>query len=54
MTSPSAESERLIDTKARPVMMEWEAPLMEAHAAALVPRVGEGAHVLCEGLGVLN
>eukprot|EP00966_Prymnesium_polylepis_P130910 3027765-Prymnesium_polylepis.1 len=44
-------SDRLMDSKARPVMMEWEAPLMRAHAASLIPRLGKGA-VLNIGFGM--
>ncbi|EOD08990.1 hypothetical protein EMIHUDRAFT_54865, partial [Emiliania huxleyi CCMP1516] len=45
------EEGRLMDELDRPVMMAWEAPLMEAHAAALCPEEG-GARVLNLGFGL--
>ena len=43
---------RLMDEQDRPVMMSWERPLMEAHAAALCPDDGRPRRVLNIGFGL--
>ncbi|KAL3902546.1 MAG: hypothetical protein SGPRY_012023, partial [Prymnesium sp.] len=53
--SSLSESDRLMDTQARPVMMAWEAPLMAAHARAIVPRAGEGVVInIGFGMGLVD
>lgn len=47
----SADGSRLLDAEGEAVMMGWEAPLMERHAAAICQRPG-GADVLNVGFGL--
>eukprot|EP00316_Scyphosphaera_apsteinii_P016382 CAMPEP_0119333668 /NCGR_PEP_ID=MMETSP1333-20130426/85719_1 /TAXON_ID=418940 /ORGANISM="Scyphosphaera apsteinii, Strain RCC1455" /LENGTH=374 /DNA_ID=CAMNT_0007343797 /DNA_START=90 /DNA_END=1211 /DNA_ORIENTATION=- len=48
----SFERDRLLDADARPVMMEWEAPLMAAHADVLCPTNTTAKTVLNIGFGL--
>lgn len=46
---------RLMDSRRRPVMMEWERSLMNAHAAAMLPESGGGAALnIGFGLGLVD